>query len=108
MKNGFEDEKFHQKTYQHVKKHRKKYWRFILFIIILSIFRIVEDYFLVKSIGLEFEIDLFIFLSIIFIAIIFTVISEITEKMIEKEEPKIEEIIKEEKRIIKNKFKRKS
>jgi len=86
--------RFHQKAYHHVTKHRKKYSRFILFTIVLSLFRIVEDYFLVKSVGLEFEIDIFILFSIIFIAIIFTVISEVTEKMIEKEEPKIENVIK--------------
>jgi prolipoprotein diacylglyceryltransferase len=102
-----QEKKFHQKAYYHVKKHRKKYWRFVLFIIILSIFRIIEDYFLVNSIGVEFKIDIIILFSIIFIAAVFTVISEVTEKMIEKEEPKIEEMIREEKNIIKKKLKRK-
>ena len=107
MENKSENRRFHQKAYHHVKKHRKKYWRFILFFIILSLFRIIEDYFLVKSIGLEFEIDVFILFSIIFVAAIFTAISEITEKMIEKEEPKLERLIKKEEKVIKKRLRKK-
>ncbi len=113
-----EKKRFHQKAYRHVKKHRKKYSRFFLFFIILLIFRVMEDYFLLKTIGLEFEIDLFILLSMISAAFIFTVVSEITEKMIEEEEakkllefirkkePKIEKVIKKEEEMIKKKMKK--
>lgn len=120
MSKRAEKKKFHQKAYHHVRKHRKKYSRFILFFVILSLFRIIEDYFLVKSISLEFEVDLFILFSIIFTAFIFTAVSELTEKMIEEEEarkllefirkekPKLESIIKGKKKIVKKKIKRKS
>lgn len=94
-----------QRAYCHVKRHRKKYIRFILFIIILSLFRVIEDYFWVRTMGIEFEIDVFILFGIIFIAITFTVISELTEKMVEKEEPIIERFIKKEECIIEDKEK---
>jgi hypothetical protein len=87
-------EKISQRAYDHLKRHRKKYLRFVLFVIILSVFRIIEDYFLIKSLGLELEIDLFILLGTVLIAVTFTVISELTEKMVEKEEYRIEKFIK--------------
>ncbi|MBN2203002.1 MAG: hypothetical protein JW700_02365 [Candidatus Aenigmarchaeota archaeon] len=79
-------ERLHHKTYKHVKKHRKKYTRFVMFFIVLFLFRVMEDYYLLSSFNIELEIDLFIFLSFILGAIVFTLISEITEIMIEKEE----------------------
>ena len=88
----------YRKVYHHVRKHRKKYSRFILFFVILLTFRVIEDYFLIKSIGIEFEIDIFILFSIILIASIFTGIAELTEELIEeKEAKKILETIKRDK-----------
>lgn len=105
MKNN--EEQIHDKIHHHVRRHRKKYLRFALFLLVLSLFRIAEDYFLVKSLGLEFDIDIIILFSIVSIAAIFTLLSGLTEKVIEYEEPKIEEIIKEEEKLIKKRIGRK-
>jgi membrane protein YqaA with SNARE-associated domain len=88
MKRKSEKERIHQKAYRHVKKHRKKYTRFILFFIVLLFSRIVEDYFLITSPAFEVEFDIFIFVIIILSAIIFTAIAEMTEILVEKEEAK--------------------
>jgi len=103
------DERFHQKAYYHVRKHKKKYLRFILFFLVLLSFRVVEDYFFIKSFGIEIEIDIFIFLTFIFVAIIFTVISELTEILIEREEAeKLLNFITKKEKMIKERIKRKS
>jgi hypothetical protein len=78
----------HGKAYLHIKRHKKKYSRFVLFFILLAAFRVIEDYYLIRSMGIEFEFDAFIFLSIIVAALLFTLISEVTEKFIEEEEAK--------------------
>ena len=113
-----EDDRLHVKA--HLKRHRKKYFRFVLFFIMLTAFRVIEDYYLLSSMNIEFEFDAFIFLSIIVAAVLFTVVSEVTEKLIEEEEAKkLLELIKEkepglkcfiedESRKIRRKIKRKS
>ena len=98
-------QRFYRKTHHHIKTNRKKYLRFVSFTIILAAFRIVEHYFLLRTIGIELETNIFILLVIVFIAFTFTVISELTEKMVEKEEPKIEKFIKKEESIIENREK---
>ena len=105
MENG--QESFHERFNNYIKRHRKKYIRFALFLLVLSLFRILEDYYLVSSLGLEIEIDIAILLSTVLIAVIFTLLSGVTERVIEIEEPKIEEIICEEEKAIKKRVNRK-
>jgi len=88
MKENPKDMKFHQKAHHHVRKHRKKYMRFFLFFIFLLLFRIIEDYFLLTSPIAEVKFDMFIFTIVILSAIIFTIIAEVTEILIEEEEAK--------------------
>ncbi len=83
-----EQERIHQKALRHVKKHRKKFARFVLFFIFLLLFRIIEDYFLLTSPVFEVEIDIFILTIVLVSAVIFTMISEVTEILIEEEEAK--------------------
>ena len=84
----YEDDHIHGRTHNLIKKHRKKYSRFVLFFILLTAFRVIEDYYLLRSMNVEFEFDAFIFLSIIVAALLFTLVSEVTEKLIEEEEAK--------------------
>ena len=89
-----EDDRLHVKA--HLKRHRKKYFRFVLFFIMLTAFRVIEDYYLLSSMNIEFEFDAFIFLSIVVAALLFTLVSEVTEKLIEEEEArKLIEFIRE-------------
>jgi membrane protein YqaA with SNARE-associated domain len=81
-------EKLHQKAYHHVKKQKKKYYRFVLFFLFILIFRIIEDYFLLRSAVVEFEFDIIVLLIVLISAVIFTAISEITELFIEEDEAK--------------------
>lgn len=104
MKN--KSERFHQKAYHHVKKHRKKYTRFALFFIVLLLFRLIEDYFLLSSPVFEVEFDIFIFIFVILSALAFTAIAEMTEIMIEKEEAKkLLNFITKKEKMIKRKIK---
>lgn len=83
---GNSRERIHHKTYKHVKRHRKKYTRFFLFFIVLFMIRVLEDFYLLNSFGIELEIDIFIMATFLLGALVFTLISELTEIMIEKEE----------------------
>lgn len=51
---------------------------------------------MVKATGVPLEIDLANYLVMILIATVFTFVAEATEKIIEEEEAKIEDFIKEE------------
>jgi len=84
---------------RHVRKHKKKYLRFISFLIFLVAFGIVEDLTALYLHGIEFKLMTLVIITVI--AFIFTVISELTEFVVVKEEPKIREVIKKEEKIIK-------
>jgi hypothetical protein len=104
--------KIHQKAYHHIRKHKKKYVRFISFFVFLVIYSIIEDLIAVSLHGVEF--DIIVLINVFLIALIFTAISEVTESLVKREEPKIEKFIKkeedfigDEERSIKRKIKRK-
>ena len=80
------NQRLHQKAKYHVRKHRKKYTRFVLFFVFLLLFRILEDYSLLTSPFFEIEFDIIIFLVVSLSALIFTIIAEVTEMLIEEEE----------------------
>jgi len=80
----------------HISKHKKKYVRFIIFFFLVYIFRTYENYLMIKATGVTLDIDFANYLVIILIATVFTFVAEATEKIIEEEEAKIENFIKNE------------
>jgi len=82
------------KNEPHIKKHKRKYIRFFTFFFVIYVFRLFENYLLFSFYDIVFNIDLLHFLFFAIVAAIFTVISEVTEKILEKEEHKLENIIK--------------
>lgn len=90
----------YRKVYHHVRRHKKKYTRFVIFFIFLLAYGMIEDFTALTLSGVEFNVATFIL--VFFIALIFTSIAEITEKLVEKKEPqKIMKFIKKEGKIIK-------
>ena len=94
--------------HHHLRKHAKHYMRFIAFFFFLMVFSIVEDLVAVTTIGVKFDLQLFS--HIVVLALIFTAIAHKTEKLFEKgaerveefveiEEPKIEKVLKRERKI---------
>lgn len=78
----------------HITKHKKKYVRFFTFFFVIYLFRLAENYILFRSFGIILRIDLIHYIFFMLIATMFTIIAEETEKIIEREEDKIENIIK--------------
>ena len=100
------EKRFHQKAYHHVRKHRKKYLRFVLFFLFLLVYGIIEDLTTMSLRGVE--LDIAVLTTVLCVALLFTTIAELTEKFVEKREPqKIAKLIKKEEEIIKKKIKRK-
>lgn len=93
----------YRKVYHHVRRHRKKYTRFIIFFIFLLAYGVFEDFISLTIHGVQF--NFIVFLTVLSIAIIFTTVAEITEKLVEKKEPqKIIRFVKKEEKIIKKKL----
>jgi len=89
----------YRKVYHHVRKHKKKYTRFIIFFVFLLAYGMIEDFTALTLSGVEFNVATFTL--VFFVALIFTTIAEITEKLIEKKEPqKIVRFIKKEEKAI--------
>jgi len=106
----------YRKVYHHVRRHRKKYLRFIFFFLFLIFYGVFEDFISLTIHGVEFNIV--VFSTVFLIALMFTTIAEITEKFVEKkesqkikkfitkEEKLIKKIIKEEEKKLKKKIKK--
>ena len=112
MQKTNENHRIHQKAYHHIKKHKKKYVRFVSFFIFLVIYSVIEDLIAVTLHGVEF--DIIVLINVFTIALLFTGIAEITERIFKKEEPKLEKFIKkeedfieDEEKVIEKKIKRK-
>jgi len=88
----------HHKAYHHIRKHKKRYVRFIAFFIFLVFYGVIEDLTAASLTGVEF--DIVILITVIVIAIIFTTLTEVTETIFQKEEPKIKRMIKKEEKFI--------
>jgi len=96
----------YRKVYHHVRRHRKKYFRFIIFFLFLILYGVFEDFISLTIHGVQFNI--IVFLTVLSIALIFTTIAEVTEKLVEKKEPqKIIKFVKKEEKIIRKKLMKK-
>ena len=95
----------YRRLYRHFRRNRKKYLRFASFTVLLSAFRILEHYLLFSTMGFELRINLLTVSFIVFIAFTFTIISELTEKVVEKEEPAVERFIRKEESLIEDREK---
>jgi len=80
----------------HVSRHKKKYIRFIIFFFLVYVFRTYENYLVSKVTGITLDIDVVNYLVVILIATVFTFVAEITEKIIEEQEAKLEDFVKKE------------
>jgi len=89
MQEPVQNVKFHQKAYHHIKKHKRKYARFISFFIFLVIYSVIEDLIAITIHGVEF--DFIVLINVFVIALVFTGIAEITERLYKKEETEIKE-----------------
>jgi DMSO reductase anchor subunit len=89
----------YRKVYHHVRRHRKKYLRFIVFFLFLILYGVVEDFISLTIHGVEF--NLVVFSTVFVIALIFTIVAEVTEKLAKKETPKIKKFITKEEKVIK-------
>jgi len=102
----------YRKVYHHVRRHRKKYWRFVLFFLFLLVYGIIEDVTAMSLHGIELNLAVLTTVSVI--ALVFTTIAELTEKFVQKKEPqkiakfirKKEKIIKKDGKIFKEKLKK--
>lgn len=96
----------YRKVYHHVRRYRKKYLRFIIFFVFLLAYGVFEDLISLTIHGVQF--DIIVFLTVVTIAIIFTTVAEVTEKLVErKEHKKIIRFVKKEKKAIKKKLMKK-
>ncbi|MFH1229810.1 MAG: hypothetical protein V1678_05320 [Candidatus Aenigmatarchaeota archaeon] len=99
MKDPVKTYKIHQKAYHHIRKHKKHYVRIALFFIFLVIYSVIEDIIAMSIHGMEF--DLVVLVNVFIIAMVFTGIAELTERLYKKEEPEIKEYGKKMKSAIK-------
>jgi len=99
MQEPVEKVKFHQKTYHHIRKHKKNYVRIISFFIFLIIYSVIEDMIAVTIHGVEF--DIVVLINVFVIALVFTGIAEITERLYKREEHEIKEYEKKVEKVIK-------
>ena len=99
MQKPIQKPKFHQKAYHHIRKHKKNYVRIISFFIFLVIYSVIEDVIAVTLHGVEF--DIVVLINVFVIALFFTGIAEITERIYKKEEPEIKEYEKKFEKVIK-------
>jgi sensor domain CHASE-containing protein len=88
----------HHNARRHIRKHKKNYVRFISFFAFLVAYSILEDIISISIHGVE--MDLMVVLNILVIATVFTLISQGTENLYRKEEPKIEKLIRKEEKLI--------
>ena len=96
----------YRKVYHHVRRHRRKYLRFIVFFLLLLLYGIFEDLISLTIQGVEFNI--IVFLTVVVIALAFTTVAEITEKLVErKDHQKIIRFVRKEERVIKKKLMKK-
>jgi steroid 5-alpha reductase family enzyme len=95
MQEPVQKTKLHQKAYHHIRKHKKNYVRIVSFFIFLVIYSVIEDMIAVTIHGVEFDMDVFV------IALVFTGIAEITERLYKKEESEIKEYEKKVEKVIK-------
>lgn len=93
----------YRKVYHHVRRHRKRYTRFIIFFVFLLAYGVFEDLISLFIQGIEF--DIVVLVTVIIIATIFTTVAELTEKLVErKEHQKIIRFVKKEEKAIKKKL----
>ena len=99
MQESVQKTKFHQKAYHHIRKHKKNYVRMVLFFIFLVLYSIVEDIIAMTVHGVEF--DMIIVINVFFIALIFTGIAQMTERLYKEEKDEIKEYEKKVGKVIK-------
>ena len=99
MQEPVQKTKLHQKAYHHIRKHKKNYVRIVSFFIFLVIYSVIEDMIAVTIHGVEF--DMVVLINVFVIALVFTGIAEITERLYKKEESEIKEYEKKVEKVIK-------
>ena len=118
MQKTTEPQKIHHKAYHHIRRHKKKYVRFLTFFVFLVVYSVIEDLIAVSIHGVEF--DIIVLINVFIIALLFTGIAELTERLYKKEEDELkeyenkvekfvkkeEDVIEDEEKLIKRKIKK--